>query len=117
MSVINHPSCPEFMAPSLISPPSVAINRDARTDIVALLNDQKSAWDFAVANNIAVLAVAADRNGAYLVVAPSKNIYVLFGDECSMWRRHTDAGLTTEHWLGCINHIRVFWREVKCTAH
>lgn len=109
---------PEFLAPSLNVPTRVAMNGgDARTDIDTLLADQKAAWEFAMANRLAILATAADRNGAYLVVAPAKHIYKLFGEECGMWRRHSDAGLTTEHWLGCIGHIRVFWREVKCTAH
>jgi hypothetical protein len=115
MPVVNHPACPEFMAPSLNPPTRGAINRgDARSDIDALLADQKTAWNFAVAHNLAILSVNADRNGAYLVVTPNKDIYKLFGDECGMWRRHVEGGLTTEHWIGCIGHIRVFWREVKC---
>lgn len=106
-------STPEFLYPAL-SITAGGPMADARTDIARLLDDQKTAWDFAAAKNLAVLTVAADRNGAYLVVAPSKDIYTLFGDECGQWRRHTENGLLTEYWLGCIGHIRVFWREVKC---
>ncbi len=108
--------CPEFLKPALNLMAGGPMG-DARTDVDKLLADQKAAWDFAKAKGLAVLTMAADRNGAYLVVAPSKDIYALFGEECGQWRRHSEAGLLTEYWLGCIGHIRVFWREVKCTTH
>lgn len=112
----HQPTCPEFLVPSLNITAGGAM-ADARHDIERLLADQKTAWDFARTKGLAVLTVAADRNGAYLVVAPSKDIYTLFGEECGQWRRHVDAGTTIKYWLGCIGHIRVFWREVKCTTH
>lgn len=111
------PTTPEILAPSLCQPVRGPINgADQRLDFAALQDDMKLAWDFATAKGLSVLTVAADRNGAYLVVAPHPSIYALFGDECGQHRRHVDHGLTTEHWLGCIGHIRVFWREVKCAA-
>ncbi len=115
--LIPHPNCPEFLAPALLPPTRGSITSDARLSIGSLMDDMKTAWDFAVAKKLAVLNVAADRNVAYLIVAPSRDIYTLFGDECGQWRRHTENGITTEHWLGCIGHIRVFWRETKCAAH
>lgn len=108
--------CPEYLAPSLAVPAGGPI-KDARCDLERLLEDQKEAMRFAIANKLPILTLAADRNGAYIVVAPARHIYTLFGDECGLWRRHVDNGLTTEHWLGCIGHIRVFWREVKCATH
>lgn len=106
--------CPEYLAPSLAVPAGGPIP-DARLDIERLLEDQKEAMRWAINASVPILTMAADRNGAYIVVAPVKHIYALFGEECGQWRRHTENGLTTEHWLGCIGHIRVFWREVKCT--
>jgi hypothetical protein len=105
---------PEYLAPSL-NPAVGGPIPDARADIDRLLEDQKEAMRFALAQSLPILTLGADRNGAYVVVAPAKHIYKVFGDECGQWRRHVDAGLTTEYWLGCIGHIRVFWREVKCT--
>lgn len=107
---------PEFLAPSLNPPARGPINGEARMDVENLLADMKTAWDFATSKHLAVLTMAADRNGAYRVVAPHPTIYALFGDECGQWRQHTENGLTTEHWLGCIGHTRVFWREVKCAS-
>ena len=109
------PTTPEFLSPSLCQPVRGPINgADQRLEFASLIDDMKTAWDFAVAKGLAVLTVAADRNGAYLVVAAHPSIYALFGDECGQHRRHVDNGMTTEHWLGCIGHIRVFWREVRC---
>lgn len=108
---------PEMMYPSLNIVAGGPINGEARREVDSYLGDIKTAMDFATAKHLAVLTMAADRNGAYLVVAPHPTIYALFGDECGQWRRHTENGLTTEHWLGCIGHIRVFWREVKCASH
>lgn len=111
------PTTPEFLAPSLCQPVRGPINSaDQRLDFAALQADMKQAWDFATAKGLSVLTVAADRNGAYLVVAPHPSIYALFAGECGQHRRHVGHGLTTEHWLGCIGHIRVFWREVKCAV-
>lgn len=106
--------CPEYLAPSL-NPPSGGPIKDARADIDRLLEDMKEGMRFAIAQRLPILTMAADRNGAYLVVAPVKHIKALFGDECGLWRRKVDAGMTTEHWLGCCGHIRFFWREIKCT--
>jgi hypothetical protein len=105
--------CPEHLAPSLVAAVGGPI-RDARHDLDRLIEDQKTAMRFAIAHHLPILTMAADRNGAYLVVAPTRHIYTLFGDECAQWRRHVDGAVTTEYWLGCIGHIRVFWREVKC---
>lgn len=115
---INDGVFPEIFGPSFTPAPGGPIGtKDARLDFASLTIDMKTAWDFAIAKALPVLNVAADRNGAYLVIAPTKDIYELFGDECGQWRRHTDNGMTTEYWLGRIGHIRVFWREFKCTAH
>lgn len=120
MSATVHilPSCyPEHLAPAFSAPiPKGPINDagDARYDIDKLLHDQRQVWDWAVANRLAVLSVNGDRCGAYLCVAPTRNIYTLFGDECSQVQRKTKNGLCTETWLGLVGHIRVFWREVKC---
>ncbi len=89
-------------------------NQDARCDIDKLLEDMRSAWAWAKASHVAVLSVDADRNGAYLRLAASPRLRTLFGDECAMIQRHEKADLRTETWLGCIGHIRVFWREVTC---
>lgn len=107
---------PEHLAPAFASPLTKApINeRDARTDIDKLLADQRQVWNWAVANGLAVLSINGDRNGAYLCVAPAKNITVLFGDECAQVQRRTEGGFCTETWMGMVGHIRVFWRDVKC---
>lgn len=119
-AVVHHMpavSMPELFFPSLCQPVRQPINsKDQRLDFDALQADMKMAWDFAVAKGLSVLTVAADRNGAYLVVAAHPSIYALFGEECAQHRRHVEHGLCTEHWLGCIGHIRVFWREVKCAG-
>lgn len=107
---------PEYLAPSL-APAVGGPIQDARMDINDMIDDMREGMRWATAQKVPVLSMACDRNGAYLVVAPVKHIYTLFGAECGQWRRHVENGLTTEHWLGCIGHIRVFWREVKCCAH
>lgn len=89
---------------------------DARMDLERLYADMRTAWDWAIAKHVAVLSINADRNGAYLFVAASPMLQTLFGDECAWIRRNVEHGLETSLWLGCIGHIRVFWREVKC-AH
>lgn len=108
------PPCPEHLAPSFNAAVGGPLSGDARCDIDKLLADIRSAWDWAAANQVAVLSVNADRNGAYLVIAPSQKLHRLFGDECAQWRQHTQDGLRTENWIGCIGHIRVFWWEVTC---
>lgn len=89
---------------------------DARADIDRLLADIRTAYDWAASKQVAILSVNADRNGAYLFVAASPRLHTLFGEECAWIKRSVDCGLETTLWLGCIGHIRVFWREVKC-AH
>jgi hypothetical protein len=87
---------------------------DARSDIDKIFADLRTAWDWAIANQVAVIGLDADRNGAYLRVAPSPRLHTLFGDECANVHRKTEAGLRVEWWIGGIGHIRVFWREVTC---
>lgn len=89
---------------------------DARMDVERLLADQRTAWEWAIAKQVAVLSINADRNGAYLFVAASPMLQTLFGDECTWISRYVEHGLETSLWIGCIGHIRVFWLEVKC-AH
>jgi hypothetical protein len=105
---------PVFSWPAVGGPLNGSRERDARCDIDKLFADMRTAWDWAMCNHIAVIGVDADRNGAYLRVVHSTKLQHLFGDECAMIKRHTEAGLRTEIWLGSIEHIRVFWREVTC---
>jgi hypothetical protein len=117
-----HPGIiPEHLAPAFFAPVGGPINGnrriDYRVDFDRLQEDMRTAWRFAVEKHLAVLQVSGDRNGAYLVVAASPRLTAIFGEECCQWVTRTENGLTTEHWVGCIDHIRVFWREVKCTAH
>lgn len=108
---------PEHLAPAFASPIQrgpINGRADARYDIDKLLADQKQVWDWAMTKGIAVLSVNGDRNGAYLCVVPTANIYELFGDECAQVQRKSENGLLTETWLGLVGHIRVFWREVTC---
>lgn len=109
---------PEHLAPAFFHIPSGPINghreRDYRCDFDKLQADMRTAWEFAIAKHIAVLTVGADRCGTYLIVAHSRQLHTLFGNECAWVQRKVDAGLRTEIWLGCIGHIRVFWREVTC---
>lgn len=112
---------PEHLAPLLFwhglgGPINGHRQSDARTDIAALLADQRTAWDWAEANHVAVLSINGDRNGAYLFVAASRSLYTLFGEECAWVKRSIERGVETTLWLGCIGHIRVFWREVKCAS-
>lgn len=117
---VSFPDCyPEHLAPVFNWPLiSGALNgqrtTDARHDIDKLFADMRTAWDWAIANQVAVIGLDADRNGAYLRIAPSARLRTLFGDECAMIHRKTEAGLQTEWWIGSIEHIRVFWREVSC---
>lgn len=105
------PACPEYLSPSLLVPVGGPIP-DARLDIERLLEDMKTGMRFAAAKHLPILTMAADRNGAYIVIAPTKTLKTLFGDECAPWRREVSHGLLTEHWLGLVGHIRFFWREV-----
>lgn len=117
MTAQNHTmpgTVPEYFVPAL-APAVGGPIKEARMKIEDMLDDMLEGKRWADAQKLPVLSVGVDRNGAYLVVAPAKHIYTLFGKECGWWRRHEEAGLTTEHWLGCVGHIRFFWREVKCT--
>lgn len=107
---------PCFDWPAVGGPLTGEPARDARGDIDKLLADMRTAWDWAKASQVAVISLDADRNGAYLRVAASPRLRTLFGDECAQIRQRETDGLRTETWLGCIGHIRVFWREVTC-AH
>ncbi|WP_306603882.1 hypothetical protein [Azonexus sp.] len=118
-----HPGyAPEHLSPSLAQPVGGPINgqreKDHRCDFERLQKDQRTAWAFAQRHHLAVLTVAADRNGAYLVVAPAQRLLSIFDDECACWRSEpSNNGMKIEHWVGLANgNIRVFWRDVKC-AH
>lgn len=120
ITIFDNALAPEHMLPSLHAPVGGPINgeraKDYRCDFEQLQADMRTAWDFAAAQHLPVLTAACDRNGAYLVVAPSKHIYKLFGDEAACWQRVPGKnGVVVEHWMGAIGHIRVFWRDVKCT--
>ncbi|MBI2278176.1 MAG: hypothetical protein HYU74_12550 [Dechloromonas sp.] len=113
---------PEHLAPALHwhglgGPMNGQRSKDARCDFDAVMADQRTAWEWAAAKHLAVLSVNADRNGAYLCLAASPTLATLFGDECSRVTRIVQGALATELWMGCIGHIRVFWREVKCLGH
>lgn len=115
---LSNPITPDYLLPSLAQPvggPLLARpGSDARCDFDKLQADQRTAWEWAIANHIAPLTCAFDRNGAYLVLPPSPRLYAIFGKECNWWHQSTNNGLRTQLWLGCIGHIRVFWREVTC---
>lgn len=109
---------PEHLAPIFnwpaIGGPLVAQQSDARCDIEKLLADQRTAFAWAQAEHLAVLSMNADRNGAYLVIAPSARLAGLFGDEMACVLRRDEGGVQIKFWMGCIDHIRIFWREVTC---
>lgn len=106
---------PDHLLPAFHAPVAGPLRIDAGVDFDRVAEDLRVAWEFARAKQLSVLSANVDRNGAYLVVVPSPRIYTLFGDECARIQRRVDAGLAIEFWMGCIEHIRVFWREVKCT--
>ncbi|RIX47469.1 MAG: hypothetical protein D3M94_07290 [Rhodocyclales bacterium GT-UBC] len=115
-NVINFPTLApalEHLAPSLNVPTSRPLN-DARTDIESLITDIRFAFNYAQEHALAVLSVNADRFGAYMIIAPTEHVKTLFGAECTCWRNYESEGTATEHWVASIEHIRVFWREVKC---
>lgn len=117
--ITHTPVCPEHLAPvfawhGIGGPMTGNPDRDARCDIKAIFTDLRTAWDWAAAKHLAVLSIAADRNGAYLCLAASPVLHTLFGDECIRVTRIVQGTLATELWLGYIGHIRVFWREVTC---
>jgi hypothetical protein len=117
-----HPQAiPEHLSPAYFAPVGGPINgtrhADHRCDFERLQEDMRTAWAFATEHHLAVLQVSGDRNGAYLVVAPSAGVEKLFGEEICHWVARTGNGMINELWLGCIGHIRVFWRTVKCAAH
>lgn len=108
---------PEHLAPGFLPAPSqpiASIDQDARCDMDKLFADMRKALEFAQANHLAVLSVNADRFGAYLVVAEAPTLQALFGEEAALVDHRTDAGLRIEIWLGGVENVRVFWREVKC---
>lgn len=107
---------PEILAPAMLPAVGGPI-ADARLSIDRMFEDMKTAMRFAVRNNLPILAMATDRNGAYLVVAPVSHIYAVFGPECGLIKRDPEGGLMIEHWLGCADNVRIFWREVKCVPH
>lgn len=104
---------PEHLIPAFHPPVGGPIRFDFR-NFETMMADLRTASDFARAQQLAILQMAFDRNGAYLVIAPSPRLYKIFGNECAWVQRKVEHGLRIEHWLGCIGHIRVFWREVKC---
>lgn len=109
------PSVPEFLLPLFHAPVGGPVCFDF-TDFEKVMDDLRTATDFARAQHINILSASFDRNGAYLFVVASPHLYKLFGDECGWVRDATENGLRIQFWLGCIGHIRVFWREVKCAA-
>lgn len=111
---LRHSSSMEHLSPAFIWPNLGGPISDARVDIDSMLDDIRQAWDWAIANHLAVLSVNADRCGAYICIAAVPKLYTVFGDECSWVQRKDEGCLRTELWIGCIGHIRVFWREVKC---
>lgn len=111
---------PEALAPSFQMVAAGPINgrrpHDFRIDFERLTADMRTAWDFAALNLLAVLSISGDRNGAYMIVAPSPRLHDLLGDEASRWHQApVKNGLVVEYWVGHLDHIRIFWREVKCT--
>lgn len=106
---------PVFDWPAVGGPLDATRTGDARCNIDRLLVDMSAAWDWAAANHLAVLSIDADRNGAYLRLAPAPRLRTLFGDECACIRRTVEHGLQVERWIGTIGeNIRVFWQEVAC---
>lgn len=109
---------PEHLAPVFhwpaIGGPLLPEQKDARCDIEKVLADQRAGFEWAQAEHLAVLSINADRNGAYLCIAPSPRLIDLFGEEMACIHQRTEGGVQTKFWLGCIGHIRVFWREVTC---
>lgn len=117
------PVYPEHLAPVFDWPavggPLNSTNPNARArepqrDLEKMFEDIRSGLAWAEAANIRVISFDGDRNGAYLRLVASPRLRGLFGDECTMVKRQEKNGLRTEIWLGCIGHIRVFWREVTC---
>lgn len=110
-------ACLEYFIPSLLQPVGGPINgdKDYRKEFDELQRDQRTAWEFAKRHGLAVLTVAGDRNGAYLVVSATPRLRQIFGEEAARWRWGESNGSLVEYWLGLIDErIRVFWREIKC---
>lgn len=107
---------PEILAPAMVPAVGGPI-ADARLSVDRMFEDMKTAMRFAVRNNLPILTMATDRNGAYLIVAPASHIYDVFGEECGLLKRDTEGGVMVEFWLGCADNVRIFWREVKCIPH
>lgn len=107
---------PEILAPAMVPAVGGPIS-DARMNVDTMFEDMKTAMRFAIRNNLPILTMATDRNGAYLIVAPVSHIYDVFAEECGLLKRDPEGGLMIEHWLGCADNVRIFWREVKCIPH
>lgn len=107
----------EWRASEILSPAALpAVGGpidDARCNIDRLFEDMKAAMRFAIRHSLPILTMAVDRNGAYLVIAPVSHVYTLFGDECSRIKSKPEGGLMVEQWLGCMDNVRVFWREFR----
>lgn len=121
MSPLHPPSAiypeqlaPVFDWPAVGGPLNRQDNQRAPCSIDKLLADIRIAWDWAQLNHVPILSVDADRNGVYLRLVATPRLYTLFGDECATVRREEKNGQRIEVWLGCIGHIRAFWREVTC---
>lgn len=109
-------SVPEILAPAMLPAVGGPI-ADARLSLERMFEDMKTAMRFAIRNNLPILTMATDRNGAYLIVAPVSHIYNVFGEECGLLKRDPEGSLMIEHWLGCADNVRIFWREVKTIQH
>ncbi len=105
---------PEHLQPAFHAPVGGPIRKQSPGTFEDYIRDIRKAVEFALAKGLMVISINADRNGAYLVVVPQPTLYKLFGDECASVQRRTEAGLVTELWLGSLDNVRVFWREVKC---
>lgn len=106
---------PVFNWPAVGGPLAASPTGDARLNIDRLMQDMRAAWDWAMANHVAVLSIDADRNGAYLRLAPSPRLRTLFGEECACIHSFPSHGLQVQRWIGTVGqNVRAFWQEVTC---
>ncbi len=113
LSIFERSGVPDPLLPSLSIPVGSAMP-DSRKDFDQLQKGMRAAWGFAEKNHLAVLTVAGDRNGAYLVIAPCAYLAALFGNDAGCWRKEpAKGGHTLEYWMAEREQFRVFWREVK----
>lgn len=103
---------PEILSPASLPAVGGPIG-DARRNIDQMVEDMKTAMRFAIRNSLPILTMAVDRNGAYLVIAPVGHAREVFGDECGLISAKPEGGMVVEQWLGCVDNVRVFWREFK----